>query len=60
MKALQAEGDEPTRIHLTTLGNRLVGLGLFVAFGIRVLAGDIVETMFGNGYGKDSVAIMPW
>lgn len=60
VKVFEAEGDEPARIHLQTLGNRLVGLGLPVAVGFGVLANDIAAITFGKSYRQDAVVIMPW
>jgi O-antigen/teichoic acid export membrane protein len=60
VKVYEGEGDEPTRIHLRTLGNWLLGLGLPVVFGFGLLASDIAEITFGNAYSQDPGVVMPW
>jgi O-antigen/teichoic acid export membrane protein len=60
VKVYESEGTESTRLHLQTLGNRLVGLGLPVAVGFSVLANEIAEIMFDNAYRQVASVIMPW
>ena len=60
VKVFEGEGYEATRLHLQTLGNRLVGLGLPVAVGFGVLANDISEIMFDNAYHQSAGVVMPW
>ncbi len=60
VKVFEGKRDELTRIHLQALAKRLVGIGLPVAVGIGVIASDIAEIMFGNGYRQGAGEIMPW
>ena len=60
VQVFDAAEAEPARIRLHVLGSRLVGLGLPVAVGVGVLAGEISETIFGNDYRQTAATIMPW